>query len=259
MKEKSQMEDVKMKIAVSDFDGTLKGFDEMIPKKNIEAIQKWRAAGNKFGLATGRNLKLLEIDIKNYDITFDFIICVNGGVIADEKKEIIHSVKIPSEVRRNFLKTVKEIKNPMIVFCEKTAYSIRPYPEMPIELIPEITFEEVIKRDDVVQFGIKFENAEEAAKSKEKLEREFSMLGGNQNRQFLDINMRGVNKKYGVEKLLEIKKWENCPIYVIGDDANDLPMISRFNGYTVKNSAQFMHKEAKKIYESVGEMLLENI
>lgn len=250
-----------MKIAISDFDGTLKDFNEGVPKSNIEAIHKWRKAGNKFGIATGRNVKLLDLELRNYDITLDFIICVNGGVIFDKDRSILHSVKIPEDVMKGFveLPMVKDVDNPMIVFCERTAFSIRPYPEMPVELVPEISFDEVVKRDDVVQFGIRFNTFDEPLKAIEILDNEFPMLGGNPNRQFLDINMRGVDKKYGVEKLIETMHWQDCPIFVIGDDSNDLPMIRHFKGYTVKRASEFMHEEATKVYNSVGDMLLENI
>ena len=250
-----------MKIAISDFDGTLKDFNNGVPLSNIEAIHKWRKNGNKFGIATGRNLKMLDFDLKNYDITLDFVICVNGAVIANKNREILHSIKIPQATMIEFvnLPMVRDVNNPMIVFCERTVFSIRPYPEMPLELTPEISFEEVIERDDVVQFGIKFESVEEATSARMQLEKSFPILGGNQNRNFLDINMRGVNKKYGVEKLLEIMNWQNHEVLVIGDDKNDLPMIRHYNGFTVKTAAPEVITEAAKVYETVGALLLDNI
>ena len=250
-----------MKIAISDFDGTLKDFNHGVPKKNIDAIHQWRKAGNKFGLATGRNLKLLELDIKNYDITFDFIICVNGAVIVDRDKNILMSVKIPAQIKKNFfdLPLIKNSNLPMIVFCERIAFSIRPYPEMPIELIPPISFDEVVARDDVVQIGIKFETIDEPVNAIKILNEKLPTLGGNQNRNYLDVNMQGVDKKFGVEKLIEIMNWNDCEIFVIGDDKNDLPMIKHFNGYTVKTAPNFMHESAKKVYNSVGDMLIENL
>ena len=250
-----------MKIAISDFDGTLKNFNNGIPSSNVEAIHRWRKAGNKFGIATGRNIKMLDFDLKNYDITLDFVICVNGGVVFNKDKEILNSVKISSEIMKDFVKLpmVRDVSNPMIVFCERTVFSIRPYPGIPLELIPEISFEEVVKREDVVQFGIKFETVEEASAANAQLEKSFPMLGGNQNRNFLDINMRGVNKRYGVDKLLEIMNWQDDEVFVIGDDKNDLPMIRKYKGYTVKNAAPEIQAEATKVYETVGALLLDNI
>ena len=250
-----------MKIAITDFDGMLKDFKEGVPHSNIEAIHKWRKAGNKFGIATGRNLKLIDLELRNYDITLDFLICVNGGVVLDKDKNTLHSVKIPPNIMKDFIELpmVKDVDNPMIVFCEHTAFSIRPYPEMPVEIVPEIALEEVVNRDDVVQFGIRFQTFDEPLEAIRELDKSFPMLGGNPNRQFLDINTRGVNKSYGVGKLLEVMHWQDCPLFVIGDDSNDLPMIKAFNGYTVKNAAPFMHEAAVKVYGTVGDMLLDNM
>ena len=250
-----------MKIAITDFDGTLKDFNGGIPKSNVEAIHKWRKVGNKFGIATGRNLKMLDFDLKNYDITLDFVICVNGAVIINKDKNILHSEKIPPSVMKNFveLPLIKDSNKPMIVFCEKEIFAIRPYPEMPNELIPKISLDEVVKRDDVVQFGIEFDNIDEPVEAIEILKKNIPTLGGNQNRNYLDININGINKKFGVAKLIELMKWQDCPLFVIGDDKNDLPMINQFNGYTVKNAAEFMYKAAKKVYNSVGDMLIDNL
>ena len=246
-----------MKIAITDYDGTLKPLKSEVPKSNIEAIQRWRKAGNKFGIATGRNINLLEFELKNYDITLDFAICVNGAVIFDKNKNILHSVKIPPSIIKDFIELpmVKDVDNEMIVCCEWKIFSIRPYAEMPVELIPEIKLNEAAQLKDAVQFGIKFKTADEALNAAAELNKIFPMLNGNPNRNYLDINMRGVDKKYGIEKLIEIMDWTDNQILVIGDDSNDLPMIKHFNGFTVKTAAPFMHEAAVKVYNSVGDML----
>ena len=251
-----------MKIAITDYDGTLRDFKSgVVPQSNIEAIQKWRKAGNKFGIATGRNISMLDFELKNYDITLDFVVCVNGAVVLDKERHILHSVRIPLSIVKEFIKLplVTDSDNQLIVFCERKIFSIRPYSEMPIELVPKISFEDLLQREDIVQFGIKFKTAEEALKMKEDLPKIFPMLGGNPNRNYLDINMSGVDKKYGISQLLKVMNWQDCPLFVIGDDSNDLPMIEEYKGYTVKTAAPFMHEAAAKVYDSVGDMLLNNI
>ena len=251
-----------MKIAITDYDGTLRDIQSgVVPKSNVEAIQKWRKAGNKFGIATGRNIRMLDFELRNYDITLDFVVCVNGAVVLDKERNILHSVRFPTSIVKEFIKLplVTDSDNQLIVFCEREIFSIRPYSEMPIELVPKISFEKLLQRDDVVQFGIKFKTAEEALKMKENLPKIFPMLGGNPNRNYLDINMSSVNKKYGISQLLKAMSWQDCPLFVIGDDSNDLPMIEEYNGFTVKTAAPFMHEAAAKVYDSVGDMLIENI
>lgn len=43
-----------MKIAFSDYDGTLSVSDTGVTAETIEAIHAWRSSGNKFGIVTGK-------------------------------------------------------------------------------------------------------------------------------------------------------------------------------------------------------------
>ncbi len=47
-----------MKVASSDYDGTLFRQD-VIAKSDAEAIRKWREAGHKFGMVSGRDHGML--------------------------------------------------------------------------------------------------------------------------------------------------------------------------------------------------------
>ena len=251
-----------MKIAITDFDGTLKPFDSKIPASTIDAVHRWRAAGNKFGIATGRELTMLNHDLRHYDITTDFLICVNGAVVFDKDRNILQSVKIAGPLKEKLLSLplIKDTDNAMICFCERRSFSLRADQNyIPTEIAPPISWADVIERDDVVQFGIKFETAEEASDAQRIIERAMPELRGNQNRIFLDVNVRPVDKKFGVDALLDKMNWHGNELFVIGDDKNDLPMITGFNGYTVSRAADFMHKAARKVYDSVGDMLLDNL
>lgn len=248
-----------MKIAVTDFDGTLKPFDDRIPPSTIDAIHQWRAAGNKFGIATGRELTMLNHDLRHYDITTDFLICVNGAVIFDKDRNVLQSIRIARPLKEHLLSMplIADTNHAMICFCERRSFSLRSDSDyVPTEIAPPISWTDVIERDDVVQFGIKFPNEEEATAAREVIEHEMPQLRGNQNRIYLDINVRPVDKKFGVENLIRLMDWSNDEIHVIGDDRNDLPMIVGFNGYTVTRAADFMHQAARKVYDSVGDMLL---
>lgn len=251
-----------MKIAVTDFDGTLAPFNTKISRETVEAIQRWRAAGNKFGIATGRALNMLNHELRHYDITTDFLICVNGAVVFDRERNILQSMRIPRPLKQKLLALplIKDSTYPMICFCERQSFSLRTDDAyMPSEIAPLIDQTDALERDDVVQFGVKFETSDQAASARSEIERLIPELGGNPNRQFLDINVKPVDKKFGVESLLEKMNWLDCEVLAIGDDKNDLPMINAFNGFTVRRAPKFMHEAAQKVYDSVGDMLLDNL
>ena len=53
-----------LKVAASDYDGTLFR-DDIITARDAEAIRKWRAAGHKFGVVSGRDHGMLMPQLKH--------------------------------------------------------------------------------------------------------------------------------------------------------------------------------------------------
>lgn len=81
-----------MKIAFSDFDGTLYfHHEDIIPQINIEAVNEWRSKGNIFVLCSGRDVHSLMHEVNNQELTYDFVICNNGGTIFDKNLKLIKS------------------------------------------------------------------------------------------------------------------------------------------------------------------------
>ena len=256
-----------MKIAISDFDGTLcQNFPGVtlgsgVSKENIQAVKRWQKAGNKFGIATGRSLNLIEWDLAKYDFEVDFLVCDNGGTAFDEKRNLLYSRPIPREILKKLLETppFKNENIPLMVFGERQVYAFRSYPDVGVELAPIISAEELAERDDIVQFGMKFDSSEAAQKACDDFLKNFPMLSGNPNRIYLDMNMSQVDKTFGIERLLEKMNWQNCEVLTIGDEKNDIPMIKKFKGFAVKNASEDTLKAARKIYETVGQMLNDNL
>ena len=93
-----------MKIAATDFDGTLCPIGEPIPEENIKAIKVWQEAGNKFGIATGRGLSLIREALAKYDdLQLDFLVCNNGAVSLDAQGNMMHCQAIALEVLQGLL------------------------------------------------------------------------------------------------------------------------------------------------------------
>ena len=71
-----------MKVAASDYDGTLFRQDR-IAKSDAEAIKKWREAGHKFGVVSGRDHGMLVPQLQHYGVGYDYLACNNGGIISE--------------------------------------------------------------------------------------------------------------------------------------------------------------------------------
>ena len=250
-----------MKIAATDFDGTFRPIDQPVPEENLAAVRAWQAAGHKFGIATGRGLPLIEEGLAPYDIRVDFLVCNNGAVSVDADRRMIHCLPIPSAVVKQLLDlpAVRENDLPLLIFTAREAYSIRPNPAMSMALVRPLTFEAAPLLSDVVQVSMKLNTPEEAQQVSDDIHAHFPMLGGNINRSYLDINRAEADKGWGLMKMMEDGPWRGRELLVIGDDKNDLKMIRRFHGFTVRTARPFMQDAACGVYDTVGSMLRDHL
>ena len=106
------------------------------------------------------------------------------------------------------------------------------------------------------QIALGFDTPEEAQESVDALNKKFgNKIYAQRNYNSVDIVAAGINKSTGIEKILELRNWRGAEVFVIGDESNDLPMIKKFGGYTVVTAKDFVKREAKAVFDSVGDML----
>lgn len=86
-----------MKVAASDYDGTLFREDR-IAKSDAEAIRKWREAGHKFGVVSGRDHGMLVPQLQHYGVGYDYLACNNGGIICTADGKVLWEAKIAPEM-----------------------------------------------------------------------------------------------------------------------------------------------------------------
>ncbi|WP_196596121.1 HAD-IIB family hydrolase [Pectinatus frisingensis] len=254
-----------MKIAASDFDGTLYRKNQKVTMENLAAIAHWRAAGNLFGIATGRGLVLILQRIYEYNIPFDFLVCTNGAAVFDDKLNILANHILPTQIQQDLLsqKMVEHCQY-VIFFTTKKAYLYPIYNEICIDSanlnIPKITLQEAFRLSGLIQITLFYPDAEETAVAQSILQNHYSgSLYISSNQCFVDITACGVDKATGLQELLQEQHWNHMPLLTIGDDKNDLPMIERFQGYTVESAADLIKKTAVKVYPSVGDLLLDHL
>lgn len=248
-----------MKIAFSDYDGTLSVPGEGVAAETIEAIRTWREAGNKFGIVTGRDYSLIDSEARAHEIPVDFYICCNGAAIHETDGTLISSTPLSHDVMRDFFASrhVANYTDGMLFFTPQRAYTYRLRADVPSSfLTPLSRVEDALKLNDVIQISMRFRDREETVQTFAAIEQDFpQQFTGNINRQFLDLNHPHVNKSIGIKTLVQRNEWNDADLLVIGDDRNDLAMIERYNGYTVHRAQPFMHEAARAVYDSVGAML----
>lgn len=252
-----------MKIAFSDYDGTLSVPHEGVAAETITAIHDWRSAGNKFGIVTGRDYSLIAMETRAHNIPVDFYICCNGAAIHHTDGTPLISTPLSREIMKDFFRSehVRSYTDGMLFFTPEHVYTYRLRTDVPSSyLTPLNTIEEALRLKDVVQMGMRFRDREETLAAFAAIDSDFpNIFTGNMNRQFLDLNRAGVNKSMGIADFVRHMGWEAYDLFIIGDDCNDLAMIEEYGGYTVRRAQPFMHKAARAVYDSVGAMLRDHL
>ncbi len=265
-----------MKIIASDFDGTL-----LLPGKetllstDLEAIERWRAAGNLFGIATGRGINLIEKSLQRFGLSTDFLICANGAVISRNGR-VCQTHRLTRSVFTSLISSpIVRGSSYVLCFTVRRAFlcvlsrNFRPpIDDFPVKMM---SFAELLHLPDVVQVSLRFdydpaadvppeirrygsrEKAEQAAKMLTHAFRGKLEIYGN--RGFLDLVPSGITKGSGLRELLSLEGLTEEDLVTIGDDDNDLPMLEPFTSYTVPHGSLRAKQAAQEVIPSVGSLI----
>ena len=228
------------KIIFSDYDGTLDTSENDIAK-NIEAIQKFRNNGNLFVIATGRSY--LEIKPVLYPIPFDYLIVNHGGVILDKNEIVIDACLIPKNIGVEILDTVKSNENlEQIILFDTMKKDIKDISDELTKIMLEMK-DEKSARDlsEVIN-----ENWKETVKSYVIITKKYYLV---------EIISIKTDKGKAIEKILKIENISDTDVYPIGDGANDVEMILKYNGYGMKKSEEVVYKATNKLCNTVAELI----
>lgn len=253
-----------MKIAASDYDGTIFR-DRTISKVTVQGVHEWRRDGNKFGMVSGRDYGMLTPQLKHYGIEYDFIISNNGGIIRDKVGKVIYQANIDSKVlkaisleplvRKSFHFAFSAKDTTYLCHDSEGSWIMREAKEWDFP-ITKIAESEISNLVGVHQFSLGFDYPKISAKCAAVLNEKFSAdIHAYPNAKSVDITPVEISKRQGLEILMKEMKWQDCELFVIGDEVNDLPMIQAFGGYTVNTARDEIKSQAKKVFDDVGEML----
>jgi len=257
-----------MKIAASDYDGTLFRNEE-ISKADVDGVNKWRAAGNKFGVVTGRDYGMLMPQLKHYGIKSDYAVCNNGGLICKVDGTVLWQGNIPVEtlseiaaescVQNSFHFAFSATDTTYLCHESEGSWIMREAKQWNFQ-IKKMTEKEIPSLPQIHQFSLGYVTPEESFSASEILNKKYgAIIHAYPNRCSLDITPSNVSKRQGIEKLLELMGWKGAEVFAIGDEVNDLPMIKAFNGFTVDTARKEIQNQVQKVFSGVGAMLLDNL
>lgn len=249
-----------MRVVISDYDGTLKIFQKPMDPGVVDAIRRWRDAGNAFGIASGRDLRMMLNEIQTHGIAFDFLVLTNGAALYDGGLRLLQSKPIDNTLIPAILTHAAAMESQHyqlfstegIYFFErrKTFFSDLGVPYFPVD------FETALTVKDLTQISFWYRNDREPAEYVRGLIADFGgRVDFQTNVYAIDINAHGVSKASGIEWILPLLGLENAEVHTVGDGGNDVDMVKKYSGYTVAGAVPEVIAVARKVYTDVAEML----
>lgn len=237
-----------MIIIASDFDGTI-NYNGKISDEDKAAIKKFRSAGNKFGIVTGRDVDLAQWIKQENGFEFDYVICCTGGVIKDGDGKIIYVKKgAVGEFFYNLIEKAKE--------CGGNFFAIG---DVLLKCYVDMTGNIPVQLDSIKEFthaNVGFINESGATEFAKFVTENYSdKISAYQNGWHVDMPPVGISKVTGVYAYAAM--FDNPEIYAVGDNVNDLPMIEEFNGYAVSNAKEEVKAKAKHQCNRICDMIEE--
>ncbi|PID82452.1 MAG: hypothetical protein CSB16_01115 [Clostridiales bacterium] len=251
------------KLLISDLDGTLIEGGKFFTKEVIEAVERWKAAGNYFFIATGRLISSARYYADEIGCS-DYVVSCSGACVYNEDKLVL-SEEIDLEIPRKLWKICGDLGLYTQIYSGRKIYanrhseftkyyeeSCRKLPEkykIPIEILPEIPddFDEPVHKSSFI------------FKSQEEKREVISSISDFEN----------VNKFESLSALLDIISCKSNKgkaglwikerlgaeeLFCIGDNENDIDMIKYADiGAAMGNAAYKVKKHADFIAPDISD------
>ena len=246
-----------MRLIATDYDGTLNhgGIDQ----EKLDAIRRWRAAGNVFGVISGRGPDFLTTLQEQLGEDFDFLASCNGGIATDSHGHSLFEHQCDSvDVKALVADIFAWGANSLYVNYEDqcillgTAECREPYEYIAPEDMPPI--------NAFYKMATFFATPEEAeamaARIREKYGDKVNPL---QNWWCVDIAPFGVDKATGIRELCAHYGVAEEDVIAVGDNLNDVAMIEAFYGYAMGHGSPELIEKADAVTDSVTHLILKEL
>lgn len=245
---------MKYELLVTDVDGTLIDHDNVIPQRNLEAIERFKQAGGRVAVATGRIAASAQPYVEQVGAVGPAIL-YNGGVIYDyATSEMLFDARLDARSVQATLQALEQYSHlDMVVyvgenrytraftpgieeFCQRDGVSVTLLPNgtVPLEQVSKLLLivepEEQDDLEGLIRQGHPNVNA---------------VLS---DRRFLEILPHGISKGAALPVLAERLGVPLDRIVAVGDNPNDITMVQAAGlGVAVANA----HPDLKAVADEV--------
>ena len=242
-----------MKLIASDYDGTFTnrgGVDDA----RRQAVARWQAAGNKFGIVSGRSIDFLPPSLEEDGVQCDYFIANNGAVITDGTGSVLIEEHCDGELALPLIQALLDLGCPY--GSVTTAFPCTVYRELKESKAGRFTVIEPPVIPYFHQISTILPTFEEAAQVTEAIRKQFGQwLNPLQNGRCIDIVPAGIDKAAGIRKLIALWNIAEKDVIAVGDNVNDAAMIAAFPAYAVENAVDSIKELAGRIVPDVTELI----
>lgn len=240
----------KIKMVVTDMDGTLLNSNHEVSDLFFELFERLKQKGILFAAASGRQYD--SIVDKLQPIKDDIIVIAENGGFAKHREEELVATLLPEEAKNRILDLLQDLVGIHPVLCGKHhAHIMSGAPEF-VEKLQEyyaaFTQLDDLKayHGDIVKIAIyHFENSEKfiyPAVKHLQGELQVKISGAH----WVDISSRNANKGYALQKVLDAHKIKPSELMVFGDYNNDLEMLALADfSFAMENAHPNVKKAAR--------------
>ncbi|MBQ8383333.1 MAG: HAD hydrolase family protein [Clostridia bacterium] len=241
-----------MRLIASDYDGTFNNHGGVDDARR-RAVADWQAAGNKFGIVSGRSIDFLPPTLERDGVFCDYFIANNGAVITDGNGKVLIERRCDGAVALPLIRTLFELSCPHASVTTDRPCTV--YPALSEVKTGQFTVDdaEIPYFNQISTVLPTFEEAERVTSII--WERFGKWVNPLQNGICIDIVPAGVDKAEGIRSLLALWEMEESNVIAVGDNVNDAAMIAAFPSYAVDNAVEAIKALAGRVIPTVTDLI----
>ncbi|MBE6715163.1 MAG: HAD family phosphatase [Ruminococcaceae bacterium] len=245
-------------LLASDFDNTICFWSDIgrIYDEDRRAIRRFREAGNKFVVVSGRSYNSAIEVFNEMDFhDMDLFVLMSGAYCAYPDETPVYDIRISTESLSELCEFFRSVKGRYLgLDIGKLSLSVDiGGDEQPMDTI---SLEEAMKYPTYTSINVGFGSREEAAEVTRKLEKGYAhIITPLQNNRAIDMPPAGMDKAVAVGRVAKMYGIENEKIYTVGDNYNDMRMLSAYHGNAMANGPEAVWQSAERKVYRISEVI----
>lgn len=207
-------------LLASDYDHTL--------YRNGKIAEEDLAAGNLFGMCTGRAALDAYAQADRFGLKMDFLIASNGAALLDGNRNFLFRQFLPDEAVAQICRLHREAGCVRLYLNAADGAVLRCFLDGTHK--SDLSYEEMLTARSLLQCNAHFSDAEQACRAAAVICSNVDGITAHLNHQVVDCSAAGLDKGTGVAMAAKTFSLTHAECFVIGDNQNDLPMLTRFQG-----------------------------